>query len=485
MAKKAERYKVKRIDSKGKWLPDDSTEGEKYVIALIRADLNGSQSKNRNAKKIVLKREDGTRKPLVEFKYYYYPDENGVMKKNSARSEAGFKQEINNAIDKLEEELGMTTEQQAVKEAVAKGQAASLISNVFENYIKHLKSTASDKTMEKREDSTIQDIRRAFNYFTEIFGDFPVDKFPVGVKEDFMGKMLLKTYNRGKTEKQFSAISVRKHGIALNSFFSYISERGLSIGPLIRLRLPSKKEKPPVKIWKPASLKIMTKHLERLVAESSLEPRRPDQAKISKGRIYRNHLRAWMLFKNGGMRLSEIWSLRIEKIDIINGQIFVDPVDMDGGVNARGKKFRVKFKPKKRNNNSGRVVQLDTSTLKFLRDDDKLRNDEERWFLDDGRGSNMYAAANQLGKAIDRHLDAVGIRGEAKRTHGCRASLATDLCAINPYLAQQQLGHSDIATTIEAYAGETVEELKEALEKVRNSEDSINASFGKKVQNLR
>ena len=85
MAKKAERYKVKRIDSKGKWLPDDSTEGEKYVIALIRADLNGSQSKNRNAKKIVLKREDGTRKPLVEFKYYYYPDENGVMLPSLAR----------------------------------------------------------------------------------------------------------------------------------------------------------------------------------------------------------------------------------------------------------------------------------------------------------------------------------------------------------------------------------------------------------------
>ena len=70
MATQPKRYKIKRIDSKGKWLTDDSTQGEKYVIALIRAELGGGHSKHRNAKKIVLKREDGSRKPLKEFKYY-------------------------------------------------------------------------------------------------------------------------------------------------------------------------------------------------------------------------------------------------------------------------------------------------------------------------------------------------------------------------------------------------------------------------------
>ena len=114
-----------------------------------------------------------------------------------------------------------------------------------------------------------------------------------------------------------------------------------------------------------------------------------------------------------------------------------------------------------------------------------MRKGEEKWFLDNSHGSNLYSAANQLGKALDRHQEKFGIRGKAKRTHGYRASLLTDLCKVNPYLAHQQAGHADISTTIEGYAGQTVDELKEALEVVRNSEKSTNAGFGKKAQILR
>ena len=486
MATQPKRYKIKRIDSKGKWLPDDSTKGEKYVIALIRAELGDGHSKHRNAKKIVLKRQDGTRKPLKEFKYYMKPDEKtGKLVNKGNRSPAQMEQAIHDAIDALETELGMTTEQMAVREAQAKGLTASMISNVFENYLKHLKSTASDQTMEKRDQNTIDEIRNAFRYFLQIFGDFPVDRFPVGVKKDFMGKMLLQTYTRGKTVKKFSPATIRKHGISLNSFFSYIAERGLSTAPLVRLQLPSKKEKPDVRVWSNESLDLIANHLEKLVAENSLEPKRPDQAKVGKGRYFLNHLRAWMIFKNGGMRLGEVWALSLDKIDIFNGQISVEPVDKDGGFDRYGRKFRVNFKPKKRNNNSGRTVQLDSATVEFLRNDLKMRKGEEKWFLDDGHGSNLYSAANQLGKAMARHQEKLGIRGEAKRTHGYRASLLTDLCKVNPYLAQQQAGHADISTTISAYASQTVDELKEALEVIRNSEKSTNAGFGKKAQNLR
>ena len=63
-----------------------------------------------------------------------------------------------------------------------------------------------------------------------------------------------------------------------------------------------------------------------------------------------------------------------------------------------------------------------------------------------------------------RVLIYLGIHGEAKPTHGSRATLATDVCKVNPYLAQQVLGHQDISTTISGYAAPVDNVVLDALD---------------------
>ena len=52
--------------------------------------------------------------------------------------------------------------------------------------------------------------------------------------------------------------------------------------------------------------------------------------------------------------------------------------------------------------------------------------------LDGVTGATSLLIPNALGKAIERHQDSLGIKGEAKRTHSYRATLLTELCRIAP-----------------------------------------------------
>ena len=209
----------------------------------------------------------------------------------------------------------------------------------------------------------------------------------------------------------------------------------------------------------------MKDYLEKLVRENPLETSRK-KYRMSKGRIYLNHLRAWMLLENSGMRLSEVWSLKLESIDCKNSEIHIKDVDSPGGKDHRRKKFRIRFRLKGAHKTE-RTAYIGKDLLEFLEKDIETRGDKECWFLDRGDGSNLYSSPNALGKAIERHQESLGIKGEAKRTHSYRATLLTELCRINPYSAQQQAGHADISTTIQAYAARTPENVKEALNQIK------------------
>jgi integrase len=229
--------------------------------------------------------------------------------------------------------------------------------------------------------------------------------------------------------------------------------------------MPPKCLKPPVRVWSKESSKKMKERLHQMVELYPLEKSQSD-CRTPKGRLYLNHLRAWMLLENCGLRLSEVWSLPLENIDVSNAEIRISDIDADGGRNNRGKKFKIRFRVKGRYG-QGRIAYMSQDVVGFLEKDKALRGPRERWFLDRGDGSNLYANPNALGRALERHQEACGIKGEAKRTHSYRATVLTELCRINPYSAQQQAGHADISTTIEAYAAKTPENVKEALNLIK------------------
>ena len=76
-------------------------------------------------------------------------------------------------------------------------------------------------------------------------------------------------------------------------------------------------------------------------------------------------------------------------------------------------------------------------------------------------------------RPLHRMQKKLKIAGEAKRTHGTRATLLTDLCKENPYLAQQQARHADISTTIENYAAETPDEVEAALNRRNKGPEKV------------
>ena len=147
---------------------------------------------------------------------------------------------------------------------------------------------------------------------------------------------------------------------------------------------------------------------------------------------------------------------------------------MKGGINQRGRKFKVVFKPKNRKNQS---VRLGNHVKEFLIEDLKRRNlEKEKFYMDDGFGTNWFSSSDALGKAMYRMQKKLKIAGEAKRTHGTRATLLTDLCKENPYLAQQQARHADISTTIENYAAETPDEVEAALNRRNKGPEKVDSN---------
>ena len=113
----------------------------------------------------------------------------------------------------------------------------------------------------------------------------------------------------------------------------------------------------------------------------------------------------------------------------------------------------------------------------------KTRIQGERWYLDTGDASNSVQLAVRLANVFVRVQKYLGIHGEAKPTHGLRATtLATDLCKVNPYLAQQVLGHQDISTTISGYAAPVDNVVLDALDEREKHAQLQDAALCKMVR---
>ena len=165
-----------------------------------------------------------------------------------------------------------------------------------------------------------------------------------------------------------------------------------------------------------------------------------------------------------GLRLAEIWSLRIENIDQKTGHVLIPAViDMEGGLDNNKQPFKVVCHSK-----SGRDERsaIPEACMDFLKQDLEERDQKEGWFLARPDGSCAYKTPEALGKVFERHQKAVGIFGEAKRSHGARVTIGTEMGKQNIYFAQQQLRHKDVSTTLASYVAETPDEVREALNKV-------------------
>ena len=317
-----------------------------------------------------------------------------------------------------------------------------------------------ERSLKPRSEKSVNEIETAMMHYLSIYGDHFIDEFPVNVEKEFKLKMAMIPARPGSS-KMLSPRSIRKHGIALHQFFNHLADHGWISGRPVKFKLPSLSESPAPRKWKEGSQDKVTGRIVKLLQEAKNKPGKKSR-RMSEAEIYANHLRAWMVNQHIGLRLAEVWSLRIENLDLEDGNVIIPGyLEMDAGLDNANQPFKIVFRSKSGRTESSAIPE---ACLEFLKQD--LGEKKEGWFLSRSDGSAAYRTPQALGKVFERHQKAVGVFGEAKRSHGARVTIGTAMGKENIYFAQQQLRHKDVSTTLASYVAETPEEVRKTLNKV-------------------
>ena len=169
-----------------------------------------------------------------------------------------------------------------------------------------------------------------------------------------------------------------------------------------------------------------------------------------------NYTRVFMLARYEIMRLGEIWSMPLSRIDLKNGFIMIDNVQ---NFPKEGKMFRVKKK-------QTRKIEIHPALLQWLRYDMLARTPDENWFLDNGHGKPAFAYSNSISAAFRKMRDIAGLKGDplhCLRRTGITEMLANDVPAIK---VMALAGHYSIDTTLSSYVNRSALEGSQALAKI-------------------
>ena len=197
MIRDKKRFRVEEID------------GEHYIRVLIHENLTDDEKRHRNPKRLWLKNEQGRRLSLKDYQ---------IKPNRHKRSEPEMLKLIEADVEKVYQRHGLN---QPVKEDLNEliPSDRMKITEAFELYYKHLESTASKRTFQEREKDTLKNYRHALKWYLKIFKNHRLDKFPPGVRADFQTKLAALKI-KDKKNKNLAPMTIRKHAIALNSFFS-------------------------------------------------------------------------------------------------------------------------------------------------------------------------------------------------------------------------------------------------------------------------
>jgi len=166
--------------------------------------------------------------------------------------------------------------------------------------------------------------------------------------------------------------------------------------------------------------------------------------------------RVYLLARYQIMRLGEIWSLPLSRIDLKNGFIEIHHVN---DFPKPGKIVRVKKK-------QTRKIEIHPTLLQRLRYDMMSRNPGEQWFLDDGHGRPAYMVKGSICAAMRKLRDKAGLTGDplhCLRRTGITEMLAAEVPAVK---VMAIAGHRNIATTLGHYVNRSALEGSQALAKI-------------------
>ena len=154
-----------------------------------------------------------------------------------------------------------------------------------------------------------------------------------------------------------------------------------------------------------------------------------------------NHFRAYMLARYQIMRLSEFWSLPLERIDLDGGWIYIDNVQ---DFPHNGAYVKVKRK-------QARKIEIHPTAYDYMVKDLAARAPEEKWWLDNGKGKPAFLLRNSISCAFGKFRDAAGLSGDP--LHCFRRSGITEMldAEMMPVKVMALAGHHSMETTMGSY----------------------------------
>jgi integrase len=227
----------------------------------------------------------------------------------------------------------------------------------------------------------------ASNDYIKLVGDHDLSQFSVRM----IDKLTIGLKARG-----LRPVSINSKIRTVRTFINWVAEREVDFRPKVkwaRCFLDEVKKVPGV--LSADEIKQLALRLDHLVKNGRNSTWR---------RYYLCHQRYMFMAAGTGCRLSEIFYLPWENIDLEVGAI---KVSQSAQFTPKPKRESVRFLP------PYLVAYLKTQA-----------DDKETWYLDNGKGQLAYKNPMAITTAFSRHFKELGIKG-VKATHGFRAGFAT------------------------------------------------------------
>mgnify|MGYP000011679395 FL=1 len=299
-----------------------------------------------------------------------------------------------------------------------------------------MQSWLDEEVQPSAKPGTLNEYRRTCNLFLEICGNLRIRKFR---------KHHATKFQNGLTGRGLSDSSVHKHQTQLQVCLNWSFSEEHLLKP-VRIKKIKVSHRGP-EIFSETELKIL---------QATIETALTSNPNSYQKRCIKNHLRAYMLARHGVLRSGEILNLPLRHLLLDETLIRVSAVPEIG------------WSPKTRQE---RFIPMNPELHEFLKKDLQVRQSEERWFLDNGKGGQAFSTNSQLTQALRRHIKRCGLdRAGLKPLHSLRSTGITRMLANGGKLdfVMKIAGHSNPQTTLNHYVRSENFDLQDTVNLLSN-----------------
>ena len=313
------------------------------------------------------------------------------------------------------------------KEKEKPKQSSQSIQNLSKNWLKDVVSRNTGKT--------VQTYSKTIEYFIEAVGNYNIEDHTSAHLNEFTGYL---------KNRKISTQTRIKYIRQLQAFFNWSCSELKIVKINLRNETPTTDE-----------IETFSENELKDIELCILEKHKKANTKYRKMMFY-NDYRAFKLLVNSGFRRAEVLTLTLDNI-------LLDEKENEEIRVRENKEF--KFIPKKNKKRSLPIVHH--GFKEFLLEDVSRRSDEEKYFLDNGKGLPYLTSYNRFTKRFKFYCDDLGISAKKPRIkplHAFRATYITKLVNINVdiFSIMKIVGHDNIETT-QRYVNQNKDDIKKSL----------------------